>query len=227
MSSYAQTAPLTIAAASDLAPLETALRQALPSIPLTFTFGSSGMLARQIENGAPFDLFLSANDSFVQALARSGYLQPASITPYATGRLGLWSASGNVKTFKDLTNPSLRHIALPNPRHAPYGAAAEQALRHLGLWTSVSGRLVLGENVRQAFEFARSGNADAVITSWTLVFDKGGVLLPDTGHAPIRQSGGIVRGTPREKEARSLLQFLVSPAGRLLLSRFGLFPPTP
>ncbi len=183
------------------------------------------MLARQIENGAPFDVFLSANESFVQSLAQSGHLLSGSITPYATGRLGLWSAAGNIKSIKDLTSSSVRHIAIPNPRHAPYGAAAEQALRKLGLWDSLSGRLVLGENVRQAFEFARSGNADAVITSWTMVFDKGGILLPDTDHPPIRQSGGIVRGTGHEQQARALLQYLASPAGRQLLARFGLFPP--
>ena len=225
LSSSVSAQSLTIAAAADLAPLEPALRQALPALNLRFTFGSSGMLAHQIENGAPYDLFLSATQGFVRDLARAGRLLPDTVRPYATGRLGLWSAGGGVRKLDDLLRPEVRHVAIANPRHAPYGLAAEQMLRKLGLWDKLQDKLVLGENVRQAFEFARTGNADAVITSWTLLVDKGGVLLPDTGHAPIRQSGGVVRGAANERAARAFLDFLAGPEGQRLLGRFGLFPP--
>lgn len=225
LSSSMSAQPLTLAAAADLSPLESALRQAFPSTHLRFTFGSSGMLARQIANGAPFDLYLSANEDFVRDLARSGQLEADTVRAYATGRLGLWSADGTVRTLQDLLRRDVRHIAIPNPRHAPYGLAAEQMLRKLGLWEKLEGKLVLGENVRQSFEYARTGNADAVITSWTLLHDRGGVLLPDSGHAPIRQSGGVVRGTANGKAARAFLDFLAGAEGQRLLARYGLFPP--
>lgn len=225
LSTSGRAQPLTIAAAADLTPLEPELRKAFPMNNIRFTFGSSGMLARQIENGAPFDLYLSANEDFVRDLARAGRLLPDTVRAYATGRLGLWSPTGAVRTLEDLLKPGVRHIALANPRHAPYGLAAEQLLRERGLWPKLQPRLVLGENVRQAFEFARTGNADAVITSWTLLHDKGGVLLPDTGHAPIRQAGGVVRGAANERVARAFLEFLASPKGQQVLARYGLFPP--
>jgi len=219
---------LTIAAAADLAPLESELRNSFRStspIPIRFTFGSSGMLARQIENGAPFDLYLSANEELVKQLVDRGRLLPETVLPYATGRLGLWSATGKVQTVTDLLKPEVRHIAIPNPKHAPYGLAAEQMLRKLGLWARIEKKLVLGENVRQTFEYARTGNADAVLTSWTLLFDKGGILLPDSDHAPIRQSGGVVRGAANEKPAREFLLMLCGDAAQQLLRRYGLFPP--
>ena len=227
LSSSLRAQPLSIAAAADLAPLEAPLRQAYPSTPLRFTFGSSGMLARQVENGAPFDIYLSANEAFVNDLARSGKLLPDSLRSYATGRLGLWSASGKIRSLRDLLQPGIHHVAIANPRHAPYGAAAEQTLRKLGLWERLQPRLVLGENVRQSFEYAHTGNADAVITAWSLIFDRGGILLPDSDHAPLRQAGGVVRGTTQEKAARAFLEFLTGPRGQAVLLRSGFFPPSP
>lgn len=218
---------LLVGAASDLIPVETALRegfQAHTGLQLRFSFGSSGMLARQVRSGAPYDVYLSANEQFVQALSADGLLLSDSVRVYAKGRLALWSASGRVRTVKDLTGPEIRHIAIPNPQHAPYGVAAEQFLRKEGVWEQLRDRLVLAENVRQAFEYAKTGNADAVLTSWTLLFDKGGVLLPETGHAPIRQAGGVVRGTKNERAARAFLGFLAGAEGRKILARFGLSP---
>ncbi len=219
---------LLVGAASDLSPLETALRQSFEAksgVRMRFSFGSSGMLARQVRSGAPYDVYLSANEQFVKDLAKDGLLLPDTARAYATGRLGLWSASGRVRSVKDLAGPEVRHIAIPNPQHAPYGVAAEQLLRKAGLWEKVQGRLVLAENVRQAFEYARTGNADAVLTSWTLLFDKGGILLPDSQHAPIRQAGGVVKGAKNERAARAFLDFLGSGEGQGLLARYGLFPP--
>lgn len=222
----AQAQELMIAAAADLAPLEKQLTAAFrkeSGIRARFSLGSSGMLARQIANGAPFDLYLSANEGFVRDLAGSGHLEAATIKSYATGRLGLWSASGKVKSNKDLD--TAKSIAIANPKHAPYGMAAEQFLRSQGSFGQLESKLVLAENVRQAFEFARTGNADAVITSWTMLHDKGGNLLPDSGHKPIRQSGGVVKGSKNQAAARRFLDFLIGPKGQAILQAGGLFPP--
>ena len=219
---------LLIGAASDLSPLESALRQAFETrsgVRLRFSFGSSGMLARQIRSGAPYDVYLSANEQLVRDLSKDGLLAPDSIHAYATGRLGLWSPSGRLRKIQDLALSDVRHIAIPNPQHAPYGAAAEQLLRKEGIWEQVRGKLVLAENVRQAFEYARTGNADAVLTSWTLLFDKDGILLPDALHLPIQQAGGVVKGAGNEKAGRAFLDFLAGAEGQKLLARFGLFPP--
>lgn len=219
---------LLVGAASDLSPLESALRQAMEpasGIRLRFSFGSSGILARQIRSGAPYDVYLSANEQFVRDLAAAGLLIPNSVRVYATGRLGLWSRTGGIRTLQDLVRGNVRYIAIPNPQHAPYGAAAEQLLRKEGIWDRVRGKLVLAENVRQAFEYAQTGNADAVLTSWTLVFDKKGVLLPDSRHAPIRQAGGVVTSTRNGVAASAFLEFLTSARGQSLLAKFGLFPP--
>lgn len=220
--------PFLVAAAADLAPLETQLTQgfaAAGGVSVRFTFGSSGMLARQIENGAPYDVFLSADERLVQELATHGKLMQGSTATYATGRLGLWSARETPASPGALLDAKIRLVAIANPEHAPYGAAARAFLERAGLWTRLQPKIVLAENVRQAYEYASSGNADAVITSWTLLWDKSGAkLLPAGGHPPIRQSGGIVTGTKHESQARAFLRFLLSPAGQSILRAGGLFP---
>lgn len=215
---------LLIAAAADLAPLERDLAQAFErktGFQLRFTFGSSGMLARQIENGAPYDVYMSANALYVKELAESGHLDGGSARVYAFGRLGLFG----VKELRELADPKIRQVAIPNPKHAPYGVAAEEALRRAGLLTKVQPKIVYGENVRQTFEYARTGNADAAITAWTLVKDTGGVLLPETTHEPIAQSGGVVKSSRQGAAARAFLDFLVSAEGRAILTRYGLTAP--
>jgi molybdate transport system substrate-binding protein len=219
---------LIVAAAADISPLQSELERVIrreTGLTPKFSFGSSGMLARQVRNGAPFDLYLSANELFVQELARDGHILGDSVTLYAEGRLGLWSNSRKLSSLQDLAASDIRAIAIPNPAHAPYGVAAEQALASAGVLAGVRLRLVLAENVRQAFEFAKTGNVDAVITSWTLLRDKGGVLVPDTLHRPLRQAAGVVKGSARPREARAVLAWLVSPEGQALLQRYGLFPP--
>jgi molybdate transport system substrate-binding protein len=221
--------PLLVAAAADLAPLEAQLTRGYAVTGggnMRFVFGSSGMLAREIENGAPYDLFLCANEQIVEDLAAHKHLIPGSITAYATGRLGLWAASGTPESLAALTDSKFRLIAIANPQHAPYGAATRTLLEHAGLWTRLQPKIVLAENVRQAYEYARTGNADAVITSWTLLRGESGAkLLPASGHSPIRQSGGVVAGTRWEIRARAFLSFLLSPEGQSILQIGGLFPP--
>ncbi len=221
--------PLLVAAAADLAPLETQLTrgwEAAGGGPLKFVFGSSGMLGQQIENGAPYDLFLCANEKIVQDLATRKRLIPESITAYATGRLGLWGLHGTPEDLVALTNPKIRLVAIANPQHAPYGAAARALLEHAGLWNKLQAKILLAENVRQAYEYAHTGNADVVITSWTLLKDESGAkLLPDAGYPPIRQSAGIIAGAQNEQQARAFLHYLLSPAGQSILRAGGLFAP--
>ncbi len=191
-------------------------------VSVRFTFGSSGLLARQIENGAPYDVYLSANERFVAELVDSRRLLPDSVRLYALGRVGLWSKSGRYHNLTDLLAPGMKHLAIPNPAHAPYGVAAREALKSRGIWSALESRIVYGENVQQALQFAESGNADAVLTAWSLVFNKGGVLLPAEWHSPIRQTGAVVAGSRHPDAARRFLDFLTSRGGKALLAQHGL-----
>ncbi|MCC6341305.1 MAG: molybdate ABC transporter substrate-binding protein [Bryobacterales bacterium] len=217
---------IVVATASDLAPAQSDLASSfhqLTGIDVKFVTGASGMLARQIANGAPYDVFLSANKLYVDDLVRSGDLLADSVVIYARGRIGLWSPGGTVKQLDALRRSEVKHIAIANPRHAPYGVAARQALERAGLWNAVKDRIVYGENVRQALQYAESGNADAVITSWSLLEGRG-VLLPESLHDPIRQAGGILAGSSRRRQARAFIRFLMSPRGIEVLGKFGLQP---
>lgn len=217
-------ADLLVAAAADLAEVQALLTSGFEQASgqkVRFTLGASGMLARQIEQGAPYDVYLSANEKFVQELVNAGRLESGSVRVYALGRLGLWSRDGAVREPDQLRGKRVLHVALANPAHAPYGVAARQFLERRGLWKAVAPKVVYGENVRQALQFAESGNAEAAITAWSLVFDRGGVLLPDRDHAPIRQAGGVVTGRPRAAEARRFLEYLAGPEARGILAAHG------
>lgn len=216
-------ADLTIAAASDLARLGPALKDAYGQ-GLRFSFGSSGSLLRQIENGAPFDVFLSANDEYViEGIEKQVLFGPPQ--SYAQGRIALWSRSRDIRTLEQLRSAKVLHIAIANPAYAPYGAAAKQALEKSGMWAVLQPRLVFGENIRQTLQYAESGNADAAIVSWSLVHDRGGVLLPDSLHAPILQTAAMVKSTKQGPAAAAFLRFLLGPKGRAVLQANGLFPP--
>ncbi len=219
---------ILVAAAADLEPLEAQLSELgakTAGVQATFTFGASGMLARQIENGAPYDVYLSANQAFVNDLHRQGRLLPGSVRVYARGRLGLWSKTGRVRKLEDLLDARVLHVAIANPEHAPYGAAARQALERRGLWRKLTGKIVYGENVQQTFQFAATGNADACITSWSLVMRRGGILLPSEWHDPIVQAGGVAAGSGQKAAALRFMEALLSPAGRKLLADNGLSAP--
>lgn len=223
----AHAADLLVAAASDLAPLTSELERGWERVTgekVRFALGSSGSLARQIENGAPFDVFLSANDQYVNELASAGHLDASTVVLYAFGRIALWSPDGSVRSLEDLKKPEVKHLAIPNPQHAPYGVAARKALETRGLWNAIESKVVYGENVRQALQFAESGNAEAVITSWTLLSGRG-TLLPAEWHAPIRQAAGVVKSSAQPAAARRFLKFLTGSDGRRILAAGGLFPP--
>jgi molybdate transport system substrate-binding protein len=220
---------LTVAAAADLTNLEPALASSFgknePKIAVRFVTGASAMLAQQIENGAPYDVFLSANAQFIDRLASFRKLLPGSIHSYAVGRVAILWRDGKHHRFSDLAADWVRFVALPNPKLAPYGVAAEQSIEHAGLWKQVQPKVVYGENVRQTLELFESGNADAVLTSASLLVGKNPDLVPGDWHQRIIQKVGIVASTPNRAAAQKLLDFLLSPAGQAVFASAGFARP--
>ncbi|HYQ42653.1 MAG TPA: molybdate ABC transporter substrate-binding protein, partial [Polyangiaceae bacterium] len=167
--------PLRVAAAADLAHAFAELAPAFsaqtsPPTDLKLTLGATGLLARQLTQGAPFDLFLAANVSYVEQVVKAGACDASTVQSYARGRLVIWSkgAGGAELTPTSLADARFKHIAIANPDHAPYGKAARDALTRAGVWSKVSERMVYGENVQQTFELAQSGNADVAIVGLSL-----------------------------------------------------------
>lgn len=186
---------------------------------MQFTFAASGIITAQVKAGAPFDVILLANRSYVDELNRDGRLEPGTSVTYAEGRLAYWSKAG--LKWADLETPTVRHIAIANPAHAPYGAAARQVLERTGLWNKLQSKLVYGENVRQALQFAETGNADVVITSWSLLRTKGGELINPDLHAPITQAGAVVATSGNKPQARRFMEFLMGAEGGRILREHG------
>jgi molybdate transport system substrate-binding protein len=227
-SSVAQTT-LTVAAAADLASLEPDLmgsfRKIHPGLQLRFVTEASGALSQQIENGAPYDVFMSANAQFVDRLALNRKLRPDSVRAYAEGRLGVLWRDGKSHPLKDLRQSGVRFIALANPQLAPYGLAAQQALEHAGLWQFVRQKVVYGENVRQTLQLFESGNADVVLTAGSLLKGKNAQLIPADWHQPILQKAGAVAATKSVENADFFLNFLTSPAGQAIFAKYGFSSP--
>lgn len=221
---------LTVAAAADLSTLEPQLAQQFEKtnpIRVRWVTGASAILSQQIENGAPYDVFLSANAQFVDHLSSFGKLMPDSVAVYAVGRVGVLWRDGKQHHLSDLTENWVRFVALPNPKLAPYGVAAQEALEHAHIWTQVQPKVVYGENVRQALQLFESGNADAVLTSASLLKGKNASLIPADWHRPIVQKAGIVAGTKNLEAARKFLAFLTSKAGQDAFAAYGFSSPKP
>jgi molybdate transport system substrate-binding protein len=222
---------LIVAAAADLGALEPQLAQQFEKTnPFTVKWvtGASALLWQQIENGAPYDVFLSANAQFVDRLSSFGKLAPDSATAYAVGRLGVLWKDGKQHQISDLTENWVRFVALPNPKLAPYGVAAQQALEHAHIWTQVQPKVVYAENVRQALQLLESGNADAVLTSASLLKGKNASFIPADWHRPLIQKAGIVAGTKNLEPARKFIAFLTSKDGQVVFANFGFSsPPKP
>ena len=222
-------APLRIAAAADLATCMPALRAGFDG-ETSVTIGASGNFYAQIRNGAPFDILMSADTGYPQALAAAGLADGASMVIYALGQLVLWSTDPRLKTTDGLallTDPAVRRIAIASPEIAPYGRAAKAALQKAGLWERLQGRLVFGENIAQTMQFVESGNAQLGLVSRAHVKERpNGWVLPADSY-PALEQGAIVttRGKDHPAAAR-YLQFLRSERGRALLSGCGfLLPP--
>ena len=227
---------LLIAAAADLKfALDDALiefRKAHPEHEPRPTYGSSGTLFAQIDNGAPFDIFFSADVKFPRQLIERGKAEKDSLFLYAIGHLVVWVPKESKLDvaqlgIKTLLDPSVRKIAIAHPEVAPYGAASIAALKTLGVHDSVSGRLVLGENVAQAAQFVQSGAADAGVISLSLALapkmkDAGRFWeVPADAFPKLEQAGVIRTGTANREGAARLREFLRAPAGRDILRRHG------
>jgi molybdate transport system substrate-binding protein len=223
---------ITVAAASDLRPAFEELGEAFgrgTGTRVTFVFGSSGQLREQILNGAPFDLFASANVEFVDEVVEAGRADASTKADYAYGRIVLWARDPAYlpDSVADLADARYRRIAIANPQHAPYGLAAEQALEAAGVHDEVEGRLVYGENIADTFQIAQSGNADVGIVALSLAIARGGehVLVPDDLHAPLRQALVVTGTGARAEVARRFADFVSSPQGREVMVRYGFVLP--
>lgn len=202
-----------------------------PTIDVQPTFGSSGQFLQQISNGAPFDLYLSADQAYPEQLIADGLADAADLFTYAVGRIVVWTTQDalGTPTLATLADPRVRTVAIANPRHAPYGQAAGAAIATAGLTEVVEPKLVLGENVSQAAEFVLSGSADVGIIALSLVLAD---TVAGTGawseipveEYPSIQQGGVVLSDASDIEAaRTVRDVFLSPAGQDTLRQYGFF----
>ena len=229
---------LTVAAASDL-------QAALPAIAAAFetqtgrrvavTYGSSGNFFAQIQNGAPFDLFLSADLDYPKRLERGGLVERGTLVEYARGRIVVWTRRDSgidiARGLRALVDPKVRKISIANPDHAPYGRAALAALRAERVEEQVRGKLVTGENISQAAQFAQSGSADAGIIALSLALSPSlkssgvYVAVPDASYPPIQQAAVVIASSRQKALARQFVESLKSPAIVKLLDAYGFAAP--
>jgi molybdate transport system substrate-binding protein len=229
---------LTVAAASDL-------QVALPAIAARFeketghkatlTFGSSGNFVTQIENGAPFDVFLSADADYPRRLERAGLTDRGTMYQYAIGHIVLWTRNDSRIDLHGgltvLTDAKVRKVAIANPQHAPYGRAAVAALRHEQLYERVRGKLVLGENISQAAQFVQSGNAQVGILALSLALAPAlkavgtYVTIPESFYPPIAQAAVVLAMSKQKAIARQFIDFLKKPETASMLQSHGFAPP--
>ena len=228
--------PLKVAAASDLSFAFRDVGEAFEKKTgrkVIFSFGSTGLLAKQIAEGAPFDVFAAANVSYVDDVVKEGACLADSRSTYATGRIAVWSKKGTaLVTIADLGRAQFGKIAIANPDHAPYGRAAKQALVKAGVWDSVASKIVYGENVQQALQFAQSGNADVAVIALSLATVTEGVFSPVDGalHEPLEQALVICHGAKElhgqgQIAGRAFTGFVNSDEGRVIMKRHGFLLP--
>jgi molybdate transport system substrate-binding protein len=224
-------AQITVAAASDLRPAFEEMGAAFEAetgVAVTFSFGSSGQLREQIINGAPFDLFASANVEFVDAVIEAGRGVASTKADYAYGRIVLWTADGaSLASIDELADPRSGRIAIANPEHAPYGLAARQALETAGIYDEVVDRLIYGQNISDTFRITQSGNAAVGIVALSLVIADGSdyTLLPADLHEPLQQALVVTSTGARGDAAAEFAAFIGSPVGREVMIRHGFVLP--
>jgi molybdate transport system substrate-binding protein len=231
----APSAQMTVAAAADLHEamdqVIAAYRRDHPATTINVVYGASGTLTTQIEQGAPFDLFFSADSDYPRQLIDRGDADGQAVA-YAVGHLVLWSASIDMRGVKlaDLAQPRFGRIAIASPEHAPYGKRAEQALRRAGVWDAVQPRLVYGENIAQTAQFASSGNAQVGVIALSLALRpemKGSYApVPDSAFDPLVQSFVLTKRGAGDDLARDFAHFVQSPPARAILAHYGFSPPT-
>jgi molybdate transport system substrate-binding protein len=228
---------ILVAAASDMKfamdSLAQTFRRKTPGDVVDITYGSSGKLTEQILNGAPFDLFFSADIGYTELL-KSREQASSEIYPYAKGHIVLWSRNidPNDRRMKTLLDPSIARIAIANPQHAPYGRRAVECLNYYGLMEAVKSKLVYGQNVAQAAQFAISGAADAAIIGLSAIRpiamqQSGGAyyLIPEESHEPLVQGAVITRHGGGKELADAFFEFIKSPAAIAILSYYGFSKP--
>lgn len=220
---------LTVAAAANLTDAFAELGKeftARTGVRVTFSFGATADLTRQIENGAPFDVFASADVEHVERLHGLGLITPGTNKVYARGRLVLWIPPESklaVNRLEELTRPEVERIAIAKPDVAPYGRAAVEALRALNLWPQLEPKVIYGQNVTQAKQYAATGNAEAAFIPRALVKPNEGRFLEvdERLHQPIDQALAVVRDSPQQETAQSFASYVLGPEGQALLERYG------
>lgn len=223
---------ITVAAASDLRfaldEIVAAFRDAHPADEVEVVYGSSGKFYTQIRQGAPYDLYLSADIEYPRALAAAGQAASA-VEAYAFGRIVLWSATLDARamTLASLAEARIARIAIANPRHAPYGRRAVEALRAAGVWEAVEPKLVYGENIAQTAQFVQTGNAEVGIIALALALSPdlarlGGYwLVPDDLHQPLEQGFVITRRAADNALAQRFAEYLRGASARAAMRRYG------
>jgi molybdate transport system substrate-binding protein len=237
LASPASAQALRVAAASDLqfAMNDLAAQfEAKTGTKLAVSYGSSGNFRTQIQNGAPFDLFFSADAQYPQQLISAGMADGRSLCIYGQGRLVLWAPAGENLHLLDrglaaLKDSQVEKIAIANPEHAPYGRAAVEALQKAGIYDQVKSKLVYGENISQAAQFAQSGSAQVGILAWSLTFAesmKAGERweVPAELYAPLQQAAVMVTSSTNKAAAAAFLAFVKSQEGQRILAGYGLAP---
>jgi molybdate transport system substrate-binding protein len=225
----------SIAAASDLRYAFTEIGDdfaAQGGLKPVFTFGASGLLAKQLDQGAPFDVFGSASAGYVDEVVRSGACDGTTSVPFAFGRIVVWVRDALTrdapKSLADLVDPRFRIISIANPEHAPYGRAAREALQHAGVWEAVKARLVFGENVQQALEFGRTGNADVAIVALSLAMASTGgsyVTVDANLHSPLEQVLVVCKHGRSFSQGKRFVDFVTGRGGRSILKKHGFLLP--
>ncbi|MCB0915192.1 MAG: molybdate ABC transporter substrate-binding protein [Actinobacteria bacterium] len=224
-----------VAAASDLrfalAEVTERFTAERPGIEVATSYGSSGTFYQQLRNGAPFDVFLSADVAYPERLAAAGLADPGEVFDYAIGQLVIWAPNGSPvdpdRGLAGLGDEAATTIAIANPAHAPYGAAAVAALKSAGVYDRVAPRLVLGENAAQAAEFVQSGNADAGLIALSLALSPAmsttGTFAPVPPESfPTLRQGGVILDSDGDSSAnRAFRDFLLGPVGRAILAEYG------
>lgn len=229
VSAAAQKPQITVAAAANLTEVTQELGKQFESqtgIHASFSFGSTAQLTQQIENGAPFDVFLAADAEHVRALEGKKLLLPGSRAPYADGVLALWAPAITVNRLEDLTSPQVHVIAVAKPELAPYGAATMEALRKSGILDKVQSKIVYSDNISMAKQYGASGNADAVFTAYSLLLKAPGkvIRIDEKLHSPIVQELGVVAASGHKTEAARFSEFILHGKGRDILTSFGYQP---
>lgn len=232
----AQAEKITIAAAADLKfaldELLVDFKQAHPNDEVEVIYGSSGKFYTQIQQGAPFDVYFSADIEFPQRLAKAGFAA-SEVKPHALGRIVLWSATQDASqmSLASLSDPAIKRIAIANPKHAPYGKRAVEALKQSGLWDKLEPKLVYGENIAHTAQFVQSGNAQVGIIALALALSpelarKGGYwLIPDELHAPLEQGFIITKRAEKNELAQQFATYMSSKPARQVMTRYGFVLP--